>query len=86
MTAKTQTFDINQWIEQLKKCEYIKESEVKALCTRAKEILLEESNVQHVESPVTVSLNLLNFPTWNKWENSNAYSFIDLWRYPWLVL
>ena len=61
MTAKTQTFDINQWIEQLKKCEYIKESEVKALCTRAKEILLEESNVQHVESPVTVSLNLLNF-------------------------
>lgn len=44
------------WIEQLKKCEYIKESEVKALCTRAKEILLEESNVQNVDSPVTVSL------------------------------
>ena len=41
----TKAFDINMWIEQLKKCEYIKESEVKALCTRAKEILLEESNV-----------------------------------------
>ena len=54
-TAPT-NYDVDQWIEQLKKCEYIKESEVKALCTRAKEILLEESNVQNVESPVTVSL------------------------------
>lgn len=45
MAMQSQTFDINSWIEQLKKCEYIKESEVKALCTRAKEILLEESNV-----------------------------------------
>ena len=55
MAGKQTTFDINQWIEQLKKCEYIKESEVKALCNKAKEILIQESNVQHVESPVTVS-------------------------------
>jgi hypothetical protein len=48
-------YDVDQWIEQLKKCEFIKEAEVKALCTRAKEILIEESNVQSVESPVTVS-------------------------------
>lgn len=45
MTTKQQSFDINQWIEQLKRCEYIKESEVKALCNRAKEILIQESNV-----------------------------------------
>jgi serine/threonine-protein phosphatase 4 catalytic subunit len=45
-TKNTATnYDVDSWIEQLKKCEYIKESEVKALCTRAKEILLEESNV-----------------------------------------
>jgi serine/threonine-protein phosphatase 4 catalytic subunit len=55
-------YDVDQWIEQLKKCEYIKEAEVKALCTRAKEILIEESNVQSVESPVTVSNSFrLNF-------------------------
>ena len=35
------------------------EAEVKALCNRAKEILLEESNVQNVESPVTVSFCLM---------------------------
>ena len=56
MAGKQTTFDINQWIEQLKKCEYIKESEVKALCNRAKEILIQESNVVNVESPVTVSI------------------------------
>eukprot|EP00347_Sterkiella_histriomuscorum_P000279 403376488 len=54
MASKSQSFDINQWIEQLKKCEYIKESEVKALCNRAKEILIQESNVQNIESPVTI--------------------------------
>ena len=31
--------DLNQWIEQLKKCDYIKEADDKALCNRAKEIL-----------------------------------------------
>lgn len=31
--------DLNQWIEQLKRCDYIKEADVKALCNRAKEIL-----------------------------------------------
>ena len=45
-TGGTTPFDIDQWIEQLKRCEHIKEAEVKALCTRAKEILLDESNVQ----------------------------------------
>ena len=55
MAKQSTNIDVNQWIEQLKKCEFIKESEVKALCTKAKEILIEESNVQNVESPVTVS-------------------------------
>ena len=55
MAKQATNMDVNAWIEQLKKCEFIKESEVKALCTRAKEILIEEQNVQSVESPVTVS-------------------------------
>lgn len=42
-------------IEQLRRCEIIKENEVKALCAKAREILIEESNVQKVDSPVTVS-------------------------------
>ena len=49
--------DLDRQIEQLKKCEPLKESEVKALCLKAMEILVEESNVQRVDAPVTVSLN-----------------------------
>ena len=45
----SQSADLNasldRQIEKLKGCDYIKESEVKALCDRAKEILLKEDNV-----------------------------------------
>ena len=37
--------DLDKQIEVLKKCEYIRESEVKSLCFKAREILIEESNV-----------------------------------------
>jgi len=47
--------DLDKQIEQLKRCEPLKESEVKALCLKAMEILVEESNVQRVDAPVTVS-------------------------------
>lgn len=47
--------NLDEQIERLKKCEYLKESEVKALCDKAREILIDESNVQRVDAPVTVS-------------------------------
>jgi len=46
--------DLDRQIEQLKKCEYISEIEVKELCEKATEILMEESNVQRVDPPVTL--------------------------------
>jgi serine/threonine-protein phosphatase 4 catalytic subunit len=46
--------DLDRQIELLRRCEIIKESEVKALCQKAMEILMEESNVQRVDSPVTI--------------------------------
>jgi serine/threonine-protein phosphatase 4 catalytic subunit len=50
--------NLDEQIERLKKCEYLKESEVKALCDKAREILIDESNVQRVDAPVTVSICL----------------------------
>ena len=38
----------------MKTCEALEEEELKALCEHVKEILVEESNVQPVNSPVTV--------------------------------
>ena len=46
--------DIDKQIEQLKQCEYMKESDVKILCSKAKEILTEEPNVLILEAPVTI--------------------------------
>ncbi|XP_063710235.1 serine/threonine-protein phosphatase 4 catalytic subunit [Symsagittifera roscoffensis] len=48
------TSDLDQQIEMLKRCEIITEAQVKALCAKARDILIEESNVQKVEAPVTV--------------------------------
>lgn len=48
--------DLDRQIQQLRNCECIKESDVKALCTKAREILVEEGNVQRVDAPVTVRM------------------------------
>lgn len=53
--------EIDQYIETLRKCELIKESEVKSLCLKAREILIEEANIQRVDTPVTVSSDELYF-------------------------
>mmetsp|Transcript_17758 Transcript_17758/g.39368 ORF Transcript_17758/g.39368 Transcript_17758/m.39368 type:complete len:315 (+) Transcript_17758:101-1045(+) len=46
--------NLDEQIERLKKCEYLKESEVKGICDKAREILIDESNVQRVDAPVTI--------------------------------
>jgi len=41
-------------IETLRKTEFLREADVRLLCTRAKEIIIDEGNVQRVDAPVTV--------------------------------
>jgi len=48
-------FDLDEWINRVKKCEHLAEEELKALCEYVKEILIEESNVQPVCAPVCVA-------------------------------
>ncbi|KAG5642491.1 hypothetical protein DXG03_002715 [Asterophora parasitica] len=50
----TGTSDLDRQIEQLTRCEPISEEQVKRLCLKAREILIEEGNVQVVDSPVTI--------------------------------
>jgi serine/threonine-protein phosphatase 6 catalytic subunit len=54
MATEIPTSDLDQWVEQLGQCKYLAEDQLKLLCERVKELLLEESNVQPVASPVTV--------------------------------
>ncbi|OLY78012.1 Serine/threonine-protein phosphatase PP-X-like protein [Smittium mucronatum] len=45
---------LDKQIEKLYRCEIISEEQVKDLCDKAREILIEESNVQRVDAPVTI--------------------------------
>ena len=49
---------LEKWIEQLRKGNCISEPDLKKLCVHVKNLLMEESNVQFVRSPVTVSILL----------------------------
>jgi len=46
--------DVDRQIENLLQCKLLAENEVLALCEKAREILIEESNVQPVRAPVTI--------------------------------
>ncbi|CAN6453569.1 unnamed protein product [Victoria cruziana] len=46
--------NLDSQIVQLMQCKPLSEQEVRTLCDKAKEILMEESNVQPVKSPVTI--------------------------------
>jgi len=46
--------ELDEWLAHARKCKYLPEANLKKLCDRVKELLLEESNVQPVQSPVTI--------------------------------
>ncbi|XP_023025317.1 protein phosphatase V [Leptinotarsa decemlineata] len=46
--------DLDSWIESVRQCKYLSETELKQLCDIVCSILVEESNVQPVSTPVTV--------------------------------
>lgn len=73
---------LDEQIERLKRCEYLREGEVKALCLRAREILVDESNVQRVDAPVTVSFNcgktFTIFSSWLCWSHKLASRYFDV--------
>ncbi|ETS85361.1 Serine/threonine-protein phosphatase ppe1 [Pestalotiopsis fici W106-1] len=45
---------LDEWLEEAKQCHYLPESVMKQLCEIVKEVLMEESNIQPVVTPVTV--------------------------------
>ncbi|CAI2375300.1 unnamed protein product [Moneuplotes crassus] len=48
------TSDLDRQIQQLKECKTLTESEVRELCNQARDIFIEECNVQDVQAPVTI--------------------------------
>lgn len=46
--------DLDKWIDIVKECKYLPENDLKKLCEIVSDLLLEESNIQPVSTPVTV--------------------------------
>jgi serine/threonine-protein phosphatase PP1-1 len=44
----------DEWLEAARQCKYLPEPDIKRLCEIVKEFLMEESNIQPVQTPVTV--------------------------------
>ena len=66
-------------IAQLRACRPIPEAQVRELCHKARELLIEEGNVVTVKAPVTVlPCVLLDYVL-------VFTSFADLWRYSWAI-
>jgi len=62
--------DYDKWLEQLYKCKHLTEAQVASLCQAAREILIDEANVQPVRCPVTVSGDI----------HGQFYDLIELFR------
>jgi serine/threonine-protein phosphatase PPG1 len=52
--SSTATVDLDECIERLYKKELLNELVIEAICAKTKELLMKESNVVHIRSPVTV--------------------------------
>ena len=81
---------MSRQIEKIRNCELITEGEVRRLCAKAYEILIEESNVQRVDAPVTVKFCQTHF----LFLRFDAYALIclhvcltkDMRRHTWTIL
>ena len=76
MSVDISNGSLDQQIAKLMTCQVIKESEVKNLCTKYKEILSKYPNVQTLSSPVTVSKKK-NLKTKKKNKNRFVETFMD---------
>ena len=77
--------DLDIQIEQLRRCEIISEKQVKSLCDKAREILMEEANVQRVDAPVTVRSCFSFFPRPGG-SHARRVGYVDLRRHSRSVL
>ena len=44
----------DEWLATVRGCQYLPETDLKRLCEMVKELLMEESNIQPVNTPVTI--------------------------------
>jgi serine/threonine-protein phosphatase 6 catalytic subunit len=68
-------YDPDKWVAQLMRCERLPESDMKVLCDYVRAVLVEESNIQLVSSPVTICGSI----------HSQFWDLLELLRKGWSV-
>src|SRR5947207_15137926 len=53
-TLKNMPGGPDEWLATVRGCQYLPETDLKRLCEMVKELLMEESNIQPVNTPVTI--------------------------------
>jgi len=83
MPRSSKSLDVDECIEILKQGEIVSEKSLRLLCQYVSELLMEESNVQPVLSPVTIVgdlhgqvFDLLNLLDVGGWPPSTSYVFL----------
>uniref|UniRef100_A0A8C8IAK7 Protein-serine/threonine phosphatase n=1 Tax=Oncorhynchus tshawytscha TaxID=74940 RepID=A0A8C8IAK7_ONCTS len=76
--------DLDKYVEIARQCKYLPENDLKRLCDYVCDLLLEESNVQPVSTPVTVCgdihgqvLSHFLFDTFPKFYLVNIFFFLN---------
>ena len=54
LTISSASVDLDECISRLYKKELLADSVIEAICAKTKELLMKESNVVHIQAPVTV--------------------------------
>lgn len=74
---------LDKWIEIAKECKYLPENDLRKLCDLVCDLLLEESNIQPISTPVVVNIIFI----YVQFEYFNRIIFIlGLRGYTWTVL
>lgn len=83
MVGFTISLNVDQCIDVLKSGECVSERQLKQLCSLVSELLMEESNVQPVSSPVTIVgdlhgqfFDLINLFSSGGWPPETSYVFL----------
>ena len=53
MSAAVANGNVDKWVELTADCKYLPENELKQLCEMVCDLLMEESNIQPVSTPVS---------------------------------
>ena len=81
-SGNSYNLDLDRFIEQLRKCEYIQDDRaVKTLCDKAKELLAKDENVIYLSTPITV----ITFKYLQKYCSISYFRYVEIFMVNFMI-